>query len=214
MVAPDVPASPLSRLLALGLLACTPGCAARGRHQLGVGPGLAVVDVPQQPLTWHPGVALSTHRSPPAGQLLGLATHSSLLVHDFEAIGDGYRWYFEGPPEDDLLRVALLWPGMVLMPFIGSQLSGGVGVHIQVWAGEVLPFAEGGMQGALWLNPSAEAHRFDLQAGPWMGAGVAFDSGLSLRFQSALETMLLATLWEGERVLVPQARVLVSFELF
>lgn len=77
----------------------------------------------------------------------------------------------------------------------------------------LLPFAEVGLQCSLWLNPSATARRVGLQAGPWMGAGVAFDSGLSLRFQSALETMLFATLLEGERVLVPQARLPVSFEL-
>lgn len=100
----------------------------------------------------------------------------TLVVHDFETIGDGYGYFFEDGHRQKRLSVG--WPALFFIPFAGANAYmargwvsdpgpsgwwGGAGFHLQTF-----------------LRPSLDCFEFDLGVGPYAVLGYKLGARTSL----------------------------------
>ncbi len=81
---------------------------------------------------WHPGLSVDVGRGLRDDQFIGYVSRTNLHFHDFQAVGNGYLWYFEGDAEQTALRVGLLWPGFFVMPLAGATMSSSMGLRFRL----------------------------------------------------------------------------------
>jgi hypothetical protein len=134
-----------------------------------------------------PALTLEFRRTTGVSRTMFTEFISAIVVQDFELIGDGYAWYGEDSSDeggsDPGAKVLLLWPGLILMPFAGSNLHTGYGVT--GYLSERFPAAHlsGGAHMAIYLRPSEDDFIVDFGVGLYAGAGVDFSRsfGIDLR---------------------------------
>jgi len=129
----------------------------------------------------HPSVVLEIRRGWNVADQLGLELVTNIAFHDFEAIGDAYAWY--GIKDEwQFWKFAVLWPGLVLAPLVGSHLSNGAGIVIYSGALPPTVIFDAGVTVSMFLRPSDSEFLFGFGAFAGLGLEISGHATALLRF--------------------------------
>lgn len=157
------------------------------RFMIGAGPGLVFwppsgVDATEGEVK--PAIALRTRNTfLAAGGIIGLEWTNDIVFHDFEAMGDAYKWYFRDPEEGGLnkgLKLGALWPGMILVPFGGANYTTGGGLLVYTSPRAPAAFFDIGANFNLFLHLSDPDFKADISIGAYGGGGYEFTKVFSV----------------------------------
>ena len=126
-----------------------------------------------------PAIALESRAIRPWSDHFATEQVASLVFHDFQTVSNVYGWYFE---EDKYrgMKLLYLWPGLILAPLAGSNLSWGAGL---VWYSHptVPSFSvDLGAHVTLFLRPSTPQFIADFGMGLYAGAGLDLSESVAL----------------------------------
>jgi hypothetical protein len=126
-----------------------------------------------------PGIGLESRAITPWSDHFAFERVASLVFHDFQTVSNVYGWYFE---EDKYrgMKLLYLWPGLLLAPLAGSNMSGGAGL---VWYSHATApsfSVDMGVQMTLFLRPSTPQFIADFGMGLYAGMGIDFSKNVGL----------------------------------
>jgi hypothetical protein len=126
-----------------------------------------------------PAIAIESRSITPWSEHFATERMASLVFHDFQTVSDVYGWYFE---EDEYreMKLLYLWPGLILAPLAGSNLSWGAGL---VWFSHPTGPSVSmhvGAHATLFLRPSTPQFIADVGLGVYAGVGLDLSESVSL----------------------------------
>ena len=152
-------------------------------HPAAIGPGLFLLTSPATgagPL-WG-GVALQFRNAYLLAEHAGLTWSVDILLHDWEAMGGAYGWYFDDSATMALKLTTLgaAWP---FLPLGGSNFATSFGVTLLTSRSMPALYFDTGVTAALLLRPSRDDFLLDLGLGPYVALGFDFTRsfGIGLR---------------------------------
>lgn len=150
---------------------------------MGIGGGAMFItgdDIDRDPI---PTINLEMRKMFVIGGIVGIEWLTNITMHDWETIGNVYKWYNKGDRDTVLLKYVLLFPGLILAPLFGSNVATGLGVVVHTAKQAPSFYFDGGGQFSLFLRPSDPDLKFDLGFGGYVGAGFDFSNrfGIGVR---------------------------------
>jgi hypothetical protein len=118
-----------------------------------------------------------------SGRYIGWEWTNDVVFHDFQAMGDAYDWYFREPEEGGLsqgVKLGLLWPGLILIPFGGANYTTGGGLIVYTSPSAPAAFFDVGAQLNLFLRLSDPDFKADFSIGAYGGGGYEINDFLSV----------------------------------
>ena len=177
-----------------------------GRYIAGLGTGAFLLSPTGDHTEYRgdPALIFQGRRVALFSEQFGFEFIQSLVMHDWETMGDIYRWYFRDTDDDPSTsnvgtKLLLLWPGLFLAPLAGSNLGTGVGFIGYTSESSPSLFLDAGAEFQFMLRPSDDDFILDIGLGFYAGFGVELSSRTSFSMRASFVPPLFHAASEEDR---------------
>jgi hypothetical protein len=127
-----------------------------------------------------PTIVIEGRLSRPFADSGALFTSTQIIMQDFAAMADYYRWFFAGT-DDEVTQKLFLWPGLLFGWAAGSHIATTYGVTVYLQPRAPSLYLDLGTQCTVFIRPSGDDFELDL------GLGLMSNLGYELSDHQAVQ---------------------------